>query len=193
VLFLAQGWTEAAAAWYNYIGIPGGPRVTDYETAYQEDSVIKAGIDNEVRKVVQAVREMHDGNEASFEFYSTSAKGQRSDVGGQYQAVLGGHLIWSSGTVSYDSNACTLTVDILVKAEDFYDFNEWDGSTGDMFVNLIPGMFSARGFAWGYITTGELSRTETIDLECCIDDDCGDVTEFDCECNKCVTQVSEGQ
>ena len=192
VFFGGQGWTEAAAAWIHYTTGFGSPRETDYEVAYDEDSYIKAAVDQEIEEVKRAVKALH-GDEGSFEFYSIETRGVGSDAGGEYQAVLGGHQIWSSGTVSYDKSACVLQVDITIKAEDFYDFNVWDGSNSDMFVNLIPGSFAALGWATPYITTGQISRTETIDLNCCKDEDCGDSTEFDCECNLCTAQCPTQQ
>lgn len=192
VFFAGQGWTEAAAAWIHYTTGLGTPRETDYEVAYNEDSYIKAAVDQEIEEVKRAVKELH-GDEGSFEFYSTKTRAVSSDAAGEYQAVLGGHQIWSSGTVSYDQDACLLQVDITIKAEDFYDFNVWDGSYGDMFVNLIPGAFASLGWAIPFITTGQISRTETIDLNCCKDEDCGDSTEFDCECNLCTAQCPTQQ
>lgn len=112
----------------------------------------------------------------------------RSDAGGEYQAVLGGHQIWSSGTVSYTKMLVCYKSILLSRLKTFYDFNVWDGSNSDMFVNLIPGAFASLGWAIPYITTGQISRTETIDLNCCKDEDCGDSTEFDCECNLCTAQ-----
>jgi hypothetical protein len=191
--FLLKGWLEAALAFSNYMPPYGkgiNPRPIDYEKAYRNDGIIQAAVQKEVDEVLTAVKQMHNGEESSFEFFSTKPNDKvRSDAGGEWQAVLGRHQIWSSGSVTYDLGTCNLSVDIIIKAEDFYDFNKEDGK----WAGTVPGRFSTLGWAKGYISSGQKSVKGGIVLQCCKDEDCGDPTQFECECSLCTTQCPTQQ
>ncbi len=104
--------------------------------------------------------------------------------------MLGSHKIWSSGSVTLDPDPCNLSVDVLIKAYDFYDFNERDGK----WAGWIPGRFSTLGWAKGYVTRGQKTEIKGgIVLQCCNDNNCGDTTEFECKCNLCTTQCPTEQ
>ena len=81
--------------------------------------------------------------------------------------------------------------------EDLYDFRSdlvgSDEEIPEFFIYFVPGMLAKQGLAAPFRTVGEITRTETIKLECCKDEDCGDPTEFDCECNLCTTQCPTQQ
>jgi hypothetical protein len=187
LFFADRGMPEAALAFIHYMNGSGNTLQIDYQTAYNTDGNIKKAVDMEINDVLAAAKAMHDGQEGSFEYHSTSLRGVV--VGTErWQAAIGWHSLWSSGTVTYNTAACSLTVDFVINAEDLYDFAEWDGTKDDFFVNYVPGRFAEQGWAKQFLSKGEIRRTETIDLQCCKDEDCGNPTEFECECSLCTTQ-----
>lgn len=105
-----------------------------------------------------------------------------------WYAALGWHAIWTSGSVSFDQSSCQLSIDMTINIEDRYDF------ANDLLPwNLDNGRLIRLGWAQPFLSKATISRSEVVSLDCCKDEDCGDPTEFDCECNLCTTQCPTNQ
>lgn len=144
-------------------------------------------MDKVISRVVRAVQAMFDGSESSFQFHSAKNRGVSTSTSNWY-AALGWHAIWTSGTVTFDSPNCQLSIDMEIKIEDRFDFAKdlapW---------NLDNGRLIRLGWAQPFFSTGMISRNEMVSLDCCKEEDCGDPTEFDCTCNLCTAQCPTQQ
>lgn len=88
----------------------------------------------------------------------------------------------------YDTSACALNVDITIKVEDLYNFNNGQVDIATGLPDGDNGCFEVLGWARSFFSRGEVTRSESISLQCCDDSDCGNPTEFDCTCRLCTTQ-----
>jgi hypothetical protein len=182
---------EAAKAYANYRSNSGANILVDYQKAINDDALIKQKFDEEIASVLSAVQLMFGGSD--FSFYSTKTRLVPGTTTTNWRRALGGHRIWSVGTVTYNQVLCQLQVDITTKMEDYYNFNpgQYDVTTG------LPDnencLFAQLGWAKPFYSRGSVQTVRTIDLPCCQDSDCGSVTSFDCECNECVTQCPTQQ
>jgi hypothetical protein len=165
----------------------GDQIILDYERAIREDSVISAAVDSEMSSVKQAVATMFDSQESSFSFHSTSTRLVSNVETENWQKALGAHQLSSGGWVTYDPSACSLIISYTIRMEDYYHFNpgQIDIATG------LPDddncLFAQLGWASPIYILYSLSRTDTVYLQCCKNEDCGDVNAFDCKCNRCTT------
>lgn len=183
---------DGTKAYRRYRDGSGQELSVDYEKAIMDDVRIKQGVDAEIQAVKQAVQQMFDGSEASFSFYSTDSRLVNSATE-NWQKALGGHRIWSVGSVNYDAGACQLNVNLMIKVEDFYNFNNGQVDIASGLPDDDNGRFEVLGWAKSFFSRGQISRSENIPLQCCTDTDCGNATEFDCECNLCTTQCPTNQ
>ena len=184
---------EGAAAYQRYRSNTGVDLFVDYEEAISDDSVIKERVDTEIADVINGVKELFDGDESSFNFHSTSARSVPNGDSENWQKALGGHRIWSEGNVIYNQGDCKLDVEFTINVEDYYNFNPGQVDIASGLPDDDNCLFAIIGWANPFYSRGSISRSETIDLVCCEDSECGDPTEFDCECNLCVTQCPTNQ
>lgn len=183
---------DGTRAYRRYRDESGADLQVDYEKAVREDAEIRRQVDNEVQAVMTAAKELHDGKEASFKFHSTDARLVNSATE-NWQKAVGGHRIWSTGEVTYDAGSCQLMVEFMIKVEDFYNFNMGQVDLATGLPDNDNGRFEVLGWAKSFFSRGKITRSETIALQCCKDSDCGDETQFDCECNLCTTQCPTQQ
>ena len=186
------GIPDGARAYNRYRANTGAELAIDYEKAIRDDPVISSSVDQEIDAVRAAVKELFD-SQNSFSFYSTSARGVPNGSTENWQKAIGGHRIWSVGSVSYDAGSCALTIDVEVKAEDYYNFNPGQRDIASGLPDDDNCLFAELGWAKAFFSRGSVTRTETVALQCCRDTDCGAATEFECECNLCTTQCPTQQ
>ncbi len=183
---------DGVRAYRHYRDATGTDLSVDYDKAIKEDSLIAQNVQDEIDAVKAAVKQLHDGKEGSFQFYSLKARLANS-VTENWLKALGGHRIWSTGTVTYTTSPCQLKVDITIEMEDFYNFNNKQKDVHTGLPDNENGRFAVLGWAKPFYSRGKIKRTETISLQCCKDEDCGDPTQFDCQCSLCTTQCPTNQ
>lgn len=194
------GQEEGLVGFRHYLGNSGTDITVDYDKAIREDGGIKSAVDAEVRDAKDAVRALRvSGSETSFQFHKTTTRGVSSTTV-NWKGALGEHVLWSTGTATYDESECQVEIALEIFAEDLYDFNRdaKDKSPLVVIASNIFGQFTVYGFASPFMTTSKVSRMEAYELQCCQDTDCGQADAFECVCNLCevqcpTTQVSGGQ
>lgn len=159
----------------------------NYEEAVSVDPTIRNAIDLELETVKKAVRELHDDSSPTFSFHSKSTRlvGSATE---NWQKAFSVHRIWSMGQVTYNANACTLSADVIITMEDFYNFNKGQVYIATGLPDDANGRFEVFGWAKSFFSRGFVSCKFSFGLSCCRDLDCGDAAMFDCKCNRCETQ-----
>lgn len=183
---------DGAKAYAHFRGNSGDDLTVNYERAIEEDVEVKKGILNELDAVEKAVKEMHDGEEPSFKFHSVSAR-LVGTVTENWDKAIGDHRVWSTGTVTYDKDNCQLVVEVTIEMEDRYNFNRGQADKKRGNLDEDNGRFEELGWAKSFYSRGKITRKITSKYRCCSDSDCGDETQFDCKCNKCITQCPTQQ
>lgn len=74
-------------------------------------------IDDELAAVASAVVKLFNGQEGSFDFHSTTTRLVPKPSTENWQKAVGGHRIWSSGTVTYNAEPCKLEIDMEIFIE----------------------------------------------------------------------------
>ncbi|MGH3924652.1 MAG: hypothetical protein ACRDTT_17625, partial [Pseudonocardiaceae bacterium] len=155
---------DGTAMYEHYWSNTGEPKEFDYEKAYDEDSGVRAGVDQEIVRAQAAAEELIRAGNTDF-----SMTGQVSGVPDEYypqtenwQKAIGGYQVWSHGDVRVDGD--TVTMEITVRGEDRYNFNggQEDIETGA--PDDENGRFTEIGWAKPFDTHGSLTRTVTWQL-----------------------------
>lgn len=181
---------DGARAYLHYRDKSGADLQVDYQKAIDEDIGIKIAYDKQIINVLQAINRMHDGAEQTFTFYSNESPLVGKPTTENWQKALGGHRIWSTGTVTYDETACLLSAEITTEMEDFYNFNKGQVDIATGLPDNDNGRMEVLGWAKSFFSRGSVTTTETLNLQCCKAEDCGDPTEWACECNQCEEKLS---
>jgi hypothetical protein len=110
---------DAARAYANYRENKGEEIdiSNSYLNAIEDDSAIKVAIDDELAAVASAVVKLFNGQEGSFDFHSTTTRLVPKPSTENWQKAVGGHRIWSSGTVTYNAEPCKLEIDMEIFIE----------------------------------------------------------------------------
>ncbi|KAI2491782.1 hypothetical protein MHU86_22781 [Fragilaria crotonensis] len=194
------GTQEGREGFRHYLRNSGSDITVDYEKAIREDAGISNAVDAEIRAATDAARALGaSGSDTSFQFYKTTTRSVASTTV-NWKGALGRHLLWSTGTATYNQAQCQVDVSLEISAEDLYDFNRDDPGIGTAarIASNIFGRFTVYGWSSPFMTKTKVTRTDAIELQCCQDTDCGQADVFDCVCNLCeaqcpTTQVSGGQ
>jgi len=142
----------------------GEPKEFNYEKAYDEDSGVRAGVDQEIARTQSAAEELIRAGNTNF-----STTGQASNVHEDYyprtenwQKAIGGYQVWSHGDVRVDGD--TVTMEITVRGEDRYNFNGGQNDIATGAPDDENGRFTEIGWARPFDTHGSLTRTVTWQL-----------------------------
>ena len=167
----------------------GTPKVFDLENGYQEDQSITSNVDAEVAYAAEAAKEMFDGT-SSFTFHAMSARSSASyPVTENWQKTIGGHVLWAVGNAVYNEAECKLDLILTIKAEDYYDFNPGQVDIATGLPDNDNARFEVLGWAKGFSSSGSMSQTKSIPLDCCglLDCDLPPPTDryWQCTCNHC--------
>lgn len=167
---------DALRTYDHYRDNSGTPLTVDYEEAYREDSNIAKAVDAEIANA-QAAAERLATESGSSSFSMTGDASMVSGLGGypdteNWQKALGDHQVWSNADVTIDAGVATMT--ITVHAHDRYDFNAGMADIATGTPDDENGRFAVLGWAQGFDTRGELTRTVTWDVG-----NAGDVTAGD--------------
>ena len=169
----AMGILEDATPFYKHFRDNlGTAKVFDLQNGYQEDQSIRNNVDAEIAAATDAAKEMFDGT-SSFRFYAEEARLSAAyPITENWQKTIGGHVLWAVGSATYDEAECNFDLALTITAEDYYDFNPGQ-------VDIVTGLpdndnarFEVLGWAKGFPSSGTMSQTKSISLNCCGVDDC---------------------
>ena len=177
---------DGVAAYEHYRSNTGTDLAVDYEKGILEEPAIERGVDLMTEAVKQAALEFFDGEEESFTFHSANGMSVPNGASANWRKTIGGHQIWSEGTVTYDHDACELSIEFTIFVEDYYNFNPGQKSVGEGLPDDDNCLFEMIGWAKSFYSRGQITRTATVSLPCCVDEHCGEGTTGDCcVCNEC--------
>lgn len=155
---------DGTAMYEHYWTNTGEPKELDYEKAYDDDSGVRAGVDQEIVRAQAAAEELIRAGNTNF-----SMTGQASAVPDEYypqtenwQKAIGGYQVWSHGDVRVDGD--TVTMEITVRGEDRYNFNGGQNDIATGAPDNENGRFTEIGWAKPFDTHGSLTRTVTWQL-----------------------------
>lgn len=175
---------DGTAMYEHYWKNTGKPKEFDYEKAYDEDSGVRAGVDQEIVRAQAAAEELIRAGNTNF-----STTGQASNVHEDYyprtenwQKAIGGYQVWSHGDVRV--NGDTVTMEITVRGEDRYNFNGGQNDIATGAPDDENGRFTEIGWARPFDTHGSLTRTVTWQL--------GDVPDACSRPQKAARMMSHG-
>ena len=154
---------DALRVYDHYRDNSGTPMTVDYEEAYREDANIAAAVDTEIAQA-RAAAERLAAQSGSTSFSMTGDARMASDLGGypateNWQKALGDHQLWSSSHVTVTGGVATMT--ITVHAHDRYDFNAGMSDIATGTPDDENGRFAVLGWAQGFDTRGDITRTVT--------------------------------
>jgi hypothetical protein len=177
---------DGARAYKHYRSGTGKDLNVDYQKGINEDAIIKYYNYNKAIADVKNAALIMFADEASFSFYSKTAYSVPNGESVNWQRTIGGHSIWLEGTVKYNKGACTLDMTITLFVEDYYNFNPGQADLSTGIPDNVNCLFERLGWAKGFFSRGKLQIKESVSLSCCQDTDCGDATQYDCKCGKCL-------
>ena len=151
---------DGTRAYRQYRYGKGKDLIVDYDKAIRDDTGIDNGFKAELAGAQADIEKAHDGKAEQFSVYSTSARLVNSTTE-NWQKALGGHDIWGTGSVTYDSSKCTYTLKIDVEMEDFYNFNKGQSDIATGLPDDQNGRFEVFGWAKSFYSRGHVSRTVT--------------------------------
>ncbi|ADG97212.1 hypothetical protein Srot_0732 [Segniliparus rotundus DSM 44985] len=138
----------------------GTPMKFDYETAYKEDSSIRANVNEKIAEAQRAAESLVRNGNTSFSMTGgVNAEGHYPATE-DWKKTIGAYYQWASADVRVDGNQ--VTMEVTVHAEDRYNFNK--GGAADMdsgTPDSVNGRFEEIGWAKPFDTSGELTRTVT--------------------------------
>ncbi len=150
---------DALDAYSHYRGNSGDDFDFDYEEAVREDSSIKANVEVEIARAAQAVDQMAQQGESSFQVSGEAHRQTHYPETENWQKTIGGYQQWSSANVQVKDSM--VTMEITVHAEDHYNFNKGQADIATGAPDDENGRFQAIGWAKGFDSRGSVTRTVT--------------------------------
>ena len=131
----------------------------DYEEAIREDSSIKANVEIEITRAAEAIDQMAQQGETTFQVSGEAHPHTRYPETENWQKTIGGYQQWSSANVQVKDGM--VTMEITVHAEDHYNFNKGQNDIATQAPDDENGRFQAIGWAKGFDSHGSVTRTVT--------------------------------
>ena len=158
---LKPGLDDATAMYQHYWDNNGDPIEFDYEEGYNEDSGIRLAVDNEIARAQQGAEALIRAGNTSFSMTGDATgttQGEYPETE-NWQKTIGGYQQWSSAQVSLDGT--TVTMEVVVHAEDHYNFNRDQSDIATGASDDENGRFTELGWARPFDSSGAVTRTVT--------------------------------
>ncbi|GAA1305442.1 hypothetical protein [Saccharothrix xinjiangensis] len=153
---------DATQMYEHYWKNTGEPREFDYEKAYREDPHVRAGADGEITRAALAAEELIRAGNTEFPMTGEATAAKPYPATENWQKAIGDHQVWSHGNVRVNGN--TVTMEIVVEAEDRYNFNRDDEDVRTGLPDNGNGRFTEVGWAKPFDAHGTITRTVTWEL-----------------------------
>lgn len=153
------GLQDAADFYSHYMADSGEPRAFDYEAAYRDDEGIRANVDDEVVRAQRGVEELIAAGSTEFSVTGDASASSAYPVTENWQKTIGGYQQWSSADVKVDGDQ--VTMEIVVHAEDHYNFNRGQADIASGAPDDANGRFTELGWAKPFDSSGSVRRTVT--------------------------------
>lgn len=142
----------------------GDPIEFDYKEAYNEDPGIRRAVANEIARVQQGAEMLIRAGNTDFSMTgdatgTTDAEYPETE---NWQKTVGGYQQWSSGDVTFSGD--TVTMQVVVHAEDHYNFNRGQSDIATGAGDDENGRFTELGWAKPFDSHGAVTRTVTWQL-----------------------------
>ncbi len=157
--YLAPGLEDASEQYLHYLDGTGTDRIINYTKAYNEDSVIKSYIDNEVVIMRNFAQNIYNNeNKNAFEIIGT-LQGIPNGSSENWQKTIGAHYIYGYGNCNIDSKTGYAVMNIEFYMEDMYNFNPGMKDIKTGIPDEANGRFAVLGFAKEFKTKGTMTLT----------------------------------
>lgn len=159
---------DATIAYNHYRENTGKDLYIDYEKVHREDKIIQSYVDGKIKiaqmdaeKILTQIEEKRLYSTTDTVFFSMTGKAIPIPNGTSenWQKTVGAHYIWGSADVIVQNN--TLTLDIIIRAIDRYNFNKGQKDIASSIPDDENGRFAIIGVAQSFLTKGELKRKIT--------------------------------
>ncbi len=158
-------WLPDASVSYNhYRDNTGTDLWIDYKKAYNEDSVIKKYLDNEILIMMAAGSYFYNSNAGtSFEMIGDLFSVPNGDTE-NWQKTIGAHYAYAYGKISIDEDSNTATMKVTFTMEDMYNFNKSQVDIASGTPDDVNGRFSVLGWAKPFKSYGSFDLKVSWDI-----------------------------